>query len=1268
MPRPDTANTKPLLRVLNLEDNASDSELIREELKTEWQEVELLRVETRTAFVAALEEFQPDVILSDFKLPTFDGRSALGIVRTTHPEIPVIMVTGALGDIEAVDLVKSGARDYVMKDHLQRLTAAVKNALSLEQGIRARKAAEKAMQQSEADLRTLVEHSPVAMIVDAGTGPDEKVLMLNRKFTSLFGYTLADVPDIKHWWPLAYPDKIYRESIESKWANMAETAIQNHGAIEPQDVMITCKDGSVRYVRISFSSIGDKNIATFEDMTERREAETKIKRLSQLYQVQSLCNQGIVRSKDENELFTHICETTVLHGGFKMAWIGLIDPVTNMVTPVASHGAGAQDYLHNIHISAAADSEYGNGPTGRCIRDNRPYWCQDFLTSPLSAPWRERGKALGWRSSAALPLRRRGTVIGAFMLYADVLNAFDDQACKLLLEMSDDINFALDNFYLEAERKYTEQELRLRAQIIDSTSDSVFLHDRQGQFVYLNAAAWMSRGYTLDELMAMNLHELDMPGYAMQIESRLDELQKQGHCIFESAHRCKDGSVMPVEVNARIIESGGRELVLSVVRNTTERKQAENTLRRSEEKYRTILENSNDMIWTVSPDGLFTFINKQAADATGLSIEDWLGKPFAPLVVEEDLPMILDIHQRIMHGEKVHYEIRGKKADGNILILSVNASPIFVDDKITGSISFARDITASKKAEIELRQLSLAVEQSPSSIVITDLDANIQYVNHAFTQVTGFSRDEVIGRNPRILHSGKNSRETYQDMWSHLVQGNVWQGELINRRKDGSEYIESVLISPVRNPQGVVTNYLAVKMDITQRKQAEAKLSRNAQRADGLLKINEVGGLLPEDEFLRFGLEWVEKLTGSSIAFLHFVNEDQESIELITWSTNTVEKYCTAFSDRHYPVSKAGIWADCLRQHKPVVFNDYAHYPDKHELPEGHSRLERLISVPVIEESKVRLILGVGNKESEYTEEDVEVAQLFGNDIWRIIRRQRVEAELKSAQQQLMLSEKMASIGLLAAGVAHEINNPVGYVNSNLGTLEKYLADIFVVMDKYEAVDTLREGDSPLQEELRHFKEKINLNFIREDTKSLISESHQGLDRVKKIIQDLKNFSHSDANEQWVLANVHHGLDSTLNVVWNELKYKCEVIKEYGVLPEIYCLPSQLNQVFMNLLVNAAQAIEVRGQITIRTGQEESRVWIEVSDTGKGIPPEHIPHLFDPFFTTKPIGKGTGLGLSVSYNIVKKHHGKIEIHSEVGKGSTFRVWLPMQQSDSEETA
>ncbi len=270
----------------------------------------------------------------------------------------------------------------------------------------------------------------------------------------------------------------------------------------------------------------------------------------------------------------------------------------------------------------------------------------------------------------------------------------------------------------------------------------------------------------------------------------------------------------------------------------------------------------------------------------------------------------------------------------------------------------------------------------------------------------------------------------------------------------------------------------------------------------------------------------------------------------------------------------------------------------------------------------------------------------------------QLNEKLESAHTQLLQSEKMASIGQLAAGVAHEINNPVGFVNSNLGTLSKYITGIFSVISAYEAAEArLGEGTLP---EIAQAKQKVDFSYLAKDIPGLLKESQDGLARVTRIVQDLKDFSHVDESN-WQYANLEQGMDSTLNVVANEIKYKAEVVKEYAGLPEVKCMPSQLNQVFMNMLLNASQAIDKNGTITVRTGSEGDEVWVEVEDTGAGIPPEHLNRIFDPFFTTKPVGKGTGLGLSLSYGIVQKHHGRIEVKSEVGKGTIFRVWLPVQQ-------
>ncbi len=275
---------------------------------------------------------------------------------------------------------------------------------------------------------------------------------------------------------------------------------------------------------------------------------------------------------------------------------------------------------------------------------------------------------------------------------------------------------------------------------------------------------------------------------------------------------------------------------------------------------------------------------------------------------------------------------------------------------------------------------------------------------------------------------------------------------------------------------------------------------------------------------------------------------------------------------------------------------------------------------------------------------------------------QEAHRHLQESHEQLLQSEKLASIGQLAAGVAHEINNPVGYVYSNLGTLQEYADGLCQMLESYEQLESLIPEDTPDLQRLKDLKVRLDVDYLKDDVRNLVSESREGIARVKGIVQDLKDFSHVDEAE-WQWADLHRGLDSTLNIVNNEIKYKAKVVKEYGELPSIECLASQLNQVFMNLLVNAAHAIEEQGVITIRTGTEgDDKVWVEISDTGSGITAENMKKIFDPFFTTKGVGKGTGLGLSLSYGIINKHGGTINVDSEVGKGTTFKILLPVSQS------
>jgi two-component system NtrC family sensor kinase len=315
------------------------------------------------------------------------------------------------------------------------------------------------------------------------------------------------------------------------------------------------------------------------------------------------------------------------------------------------------------------------------------------------------------------------------------------------------------------------------------------------------------------------------------------------------------------------------------------------------------------------------------------------------------------------------------------------------------------------------------------------------------------------------------------------------------------------------------------------------------------------------------------------------------------------------------------------------------------EVAERQMAQESLLAQTVqLEQLNENLEQRVQERTAELNERNAEIQQAYDN--------------LKIAQSQLLQQDKMASIGQLAAGVAHEINNPMGFIISNLGSLGRYVEKLSAYLESNEKL--FAGSDTAMLELLVEERKKYKIDRIRLDLPELIAESLEGAERVRKIVQDLKSFSRVDSSAG-EFNDINEGLESTISIAWNELKYKATVTRDYGQLPKVWCNMGQLNQVFLNLLVNAAHAIEGQGEIRITTSVLGESVRIAISDSGGGIPPENIKRIFDPFFTTKEVGKGTGLGLAIAYDIVvNKHDGQIKVESEIGKGSTFTITLPMK--------
>jgi two-component system NtrC family sensor kinase len=535
----------------------------------------------------------------------------------------------------------------------------------------------------------------------------------------------------------------------------------------------------------------------------------------------------------------------------------------------------------------------------------------------------------------------------------------------------------------------------------------------------------------------------------------------------------------------------------------------------------------------------------------------------------------------------------------------------------------------------QIRKMSRVVEQSPATIVITNIEGVIEYVNPKFTQTTGYTAEEAIGQNPRVLKSGEMSADGYTELWTRITSGKEWRGEFHNRRKDGTFYWEFASISPLLNKDGKITGYLAVKEDITERKAIEAELVKSRLELEA--KHGELEQLFGQVEHAK--REWEQTL------------DHLRDFVLLTDAEYRILRCNKLLSDATGKPIDELVGADWYELITDAGFKFVTFNGTTGEIFNPNSGRYYDIAIYSIEDNAV--VTGYVISLNDTTDLRATTQEL-----------KKAYRELKEAQLQIFQQEKMASIGQLAAGVAHEINNPMGFISSNLSTLNKYidrLAEFIAAGDR-----SLLASSGELEaEKLNKVRKQLKIDYIMDDARQLIAESQDGAGRVRRIVQDLKSFSRIDQPES-AFINLNEAIETTINIAWNEIKYVATINKEFGDIPHVKCYPQQLNQVFLNLLVNAAHALgENQGVITVRTWREEEDVFVSVSDSGCGIPDEIRQKIFEPFFTTKEVGKGTGLGLSISYDIVQKHGGKITVESEVGRGTTFTVTLPIAGPNAE---
>jgi PAS domain S-box-containing protein len=702
----------------------------------------------------------------------------------------------------------------------------------------------------------------------------------------------------------------------------------------------------------------------------------------------------------------------------------------------------------------------------------------------------------------------------------------------------------------ETELKISSKAEEIYRNFFENAHDAIFVMDIQtGQLLDANKEAEALTGRPKEELIGMHRTCLYHPAKTEYYEDKFSLLiQKREARGFEGEVVTWDGRIVPVYISVNLLKSEEGEVILGIFRDISGYKKAEEKITEERNKLATVLANIGEGVNIVKPSYTVKYQNKFLTDRFG----DLIGTKCYQGFMDSQRPCEgCPMNSAIENNSTESLEQKGK--DGRYYELFF--APLKNPDGSVDALEVVRDITEKKKVQEKITFLAGIVDHASESVIATDQNGKIIYANPATEDLYEYKKEELLGKELEIINAELYRERIQKEIYEAALYGEVWQGELLNRRKDGKVFYTSTFVSKMVDKNGDFLALVWFQRDITQRKRYHEEMIR------------------------------IEKEKAETLRILH------ENESAINKSLNKARR----------------------------------------ELLEKNLELEKRTFE--LEAEKKRL--------------------------------KEAYVKLNQMQSQLVQSEKLASLGELAAGVAHELNNPISFVNSNLGTLAEYVKEIKKLLEKYEKTGGIiqkNKSEEKLSQEIDELKKQINLDFVLGDFDKIISESQEGTQRVKSIVQNLRDFSHVDKGE-FKFADINQGIESTLNIVWNELKYKAEVIKEYGDIPQIKCLSQQLNQVFMNLLVNAAQAITTHGQIKIKTYRKDEDIIIEISDTGEGIPKENISRIFEPFFTTKEVGKGTGLGLSVAYGIIQKHNGKIEVESEVNKGTTFRVILPHGRSD-----
>jgi len=1118
------------------------------------------------------------------------------------------------------------------------------SCLEINRNITERKRQEQALADELTQRRLLIDKSLDGIVV---LDEDAKVVEVNQRFADMLGYTLEEVHELHTWdWDRAFPP----EEILEMGRNVDEKGLH-------LETKHTRKDGSVIDVDISISGImygGQKLILCIDrDITERKQAEKALKDSEESYRELADSITDVFFAMDENLRYTY--------------WNRASEVLTGIRTD------------HAI---------------GKSIQEVFP-----------DEPWRRRAEEMYHK---VLKTQQLQTFV----------NEYDIDGRHYILEINAYPSRGGVSVFVKdiTDRKQTEEALRESEEkyrkMFEEALDAIFIGDAEtGMLLDCNSAACELVARERSKLIGKHQRILHPPGETEGEFSRTfgKHLRAKEGKVIETQVVTGKGEIKEVAIKANIVELRGKKVVQGIFRDITERKQVQEALHKSEERYRLLAENAGEAILVVQDD-VVKFINPKGVELSGYSGEELASRPFTSFIYPDDIHVVADRYLKRLRGEPVPqtYDFRIIRKDGNIRWGELNAVPVSWEDS-PAVLCFMSDITERKQSEEALRQSEekyrTILEETGDGYFETDLVGSFTFVNDAQARLLGYSMEEIIGTSFRAFTPEERVNvvlEAYGRVYKTNEPLRNFVDEVIS--KDGSHGFAETSAFPIRNDRGEIVGFRGVRRDITARRQMEEALRHSEEKyrtileemEDAYFEVDLGGHLTFVNNSVCRDLGYSrEELMGKSYK-VFTVEEDIESLFQVF-----NEVYRSGVPNKGFPwrtVRKDGTHAfaetsiSLLRneQGQTLGFRGVGRDITERRLAEERLRQSEenyralfdstVIGTIVLEAETMKMAMvnqaaakmfgfsfpeearGVDPFDLIRPEDKERISKIAAENLFRQDSRQTYElgvvtkdgreiwinatgarimhegklaglisftdiTEQKRQRERLMVTDRLASLGELAAGTAHELNNPL---TSIIGFSQ-----------------LLMEKETP--------------DDIREDLKLINNEAQ----RAVKVTRDLLTFARKHAP-----VKQHSQINSIIEDV---LELRAHLQKTNGIeverqldpdLPEIMVDYFQMQQVLLNIVINAEYFMTQahnKGTLTITTKKQNSSVVISIADDGPGVPPENLSRIFDPFFTTKEAGSGTGLGLSICHGIVTEHGGQVYVKSQLGKGATILVELPINR-------